>query len=155
MAGPLLAGIHHVKIPVTDLARSSEWYRLVFGFEVTFEFPDADGVVRGVAGTMPGLGECLVALRVNAVAAQGCRDFDPISYGVRDRAHVEEWAAHLDALGIEHSPVIDASVGWLLVFSDPDGLQIHLYSWAEHGRDQSSRAGYGRPREGDPEAGIA
>ncbi|WP_280466539.1 hypothetical protein [Nocardia cyriacigeorgica] len=38
---------------------------------------------------------------------------------------------------------MDASVGWILVFHDPDGLEIHMYTWAEHGIDQSGRPGYG------------
>lgn len=65
MTSPQLAGIHHVKIPVTELSRSLEWYGKVFGFRVAYEFPEADGVVRGVAGVMPGLGETMVAFRVN------------------------------------------------------------------------------------------
>ena len=145
MAGPLLAGIHHVKIPVTDLNRSVAFYSQVFGFTVGWEFPEADGVVRGVAGRVPGLGETMLSLRVNLVAAQGCAGFDPVSFAVTGQADIEAWAAHLDELGIEHSPVIEASIGWLLVFSDPDGLQLHLYSWAAHGIDQSGRAGHGRP----------
>lgn len=44
---------------------------------------------------------------------------------------IEAWVAHLDALGIDHSPIIEASLGWLLVFDDPDGLQLHLYTWAD------------------------
>lgn len=104
---------------------------------------ESDGVVRGVAGEVPGLG-CLLALRVNPRAAEGCQNFDPVGFGAHDRAHIEEWAAHLDTLGVRHSPVIDASIGWLLVFDDPGGLEIHLYSWAEHGIDQSHRPGYGR-----------
>ncbi|RZU72265.1 catechol 2,3-dioxygenase-like lactoylglutathione lyase family enzyme [Micromonospora kangleipakensis] len=139
-----LVGIHHIKIPVTDLARSAAWYERVFGFRATIEFPDPDGVVRGVAGPLPGLGETLVALRVNQQAAEGCRGFDPVSFGVQDRADIEAWASHLDSLGIRHSPVIDATVGWLLVFNDPDGLELHLYSWAKHGIDQTDRPGYGR-----------
>ena len=59
-------------------------------------------------------------------------------------ADVQEWADHLDELGIRHSPVIEASIGWLLVFDDPDGLQLHIYSFAAHGIDQSHRPGYGR-----------
>ena len=144
MTRPTLAGIHHVKIPVTDLDRSVSWYDEVFGFRTTLEFPEGDGVVRGVAGEMAGLGRVQVTFRVNPAAAEGCRGFDPISWGVEDKADIERWAAHLDELGIDHSPVIEASAGWLLVFDDPDGLQIHLYSWAEHGIDYSDRPGYGR-----------
>ena len=30
---PVLAGIHHLKLPVTDLARSLEWYRSCLGYQ--------------------------------------------------------------------------------------------------------------------------
>ncbi|MPY99813.1 MAG: VOC family protein [Actinophytocola sp.] len=143
LSRPRLANIHHVKIPVTDLARSVDWYGRVFGYRTRWEFPDDDGVPQGVGGEVPGLG-CMLAFRVNRVAAGGCREFDPVGFGVRDREHIEEWAAHLDALGVRHSPVIEASLGWLLVLDDPDGLQLHLYTWTEHGIDQSHRPGYGR-----------
>ncbi|NEW27709.1 VOC family protein [Nocardia cyriacigeorgica] len=148
---PDLAGIHHVKIPVSDLSRSVRWYREVFGMRPTLQFADSsDGVVRGAAGDMPGLGRVLVALRENPVAATGCKGFDPVGFAVNDRADLEQWATHLDGLGIPHSPVIDASIGWLLVFDDPDGVEIHLYTWEAHGIDQSGRPGYGMP-VADPE----
>ena len=38
-----LAGIHHVKIPVTYLARSLHWYRRVFGLRPTLAFPRPTG----------------------------------------------------------------------------------------------------------------
>ncbi|NUR49007.1 MAG: VOC family protein [Hamadaea sp.] len=144
MTKPILSGIHHIKIPVTDLARSVAWYGEVFGFETTMEFPEADGVTRGVAGTAPGLGDTMIAFRVNPEAAQGCRGFDPVSFAVDGKDDIEAWAARLDELGIRRSPVIEASIGWLLVFDDPDGLTLHLYSWDQHGIDQSHRPGYGR-----------
>jgi catechol 2,3-dioxygenase-like lactoylglutathione lyase family enzyme len=141
---PQLRGIHHVKFPVSDLAASRAWYERVFGFEVTMEFPDEHGVVRGLGGTAVGLGEVGLALRENPAAAAGIKGFDPVSFGIADHAAAEEWAAHLDGLGVEHSPVIDATIGWILVFHDPDGTEIHLYSFAAHGIDQIGRKGYGR-----------
>jgi catechol 2,3-dioxygenase-like lactoylglutathione lyase family enzyme len=144
MTSPILSGIHHVKIPVSDLTRSVQWYERVFGFAVTMQFPDADGTVRGVAGTVPGLGDTQLTLRVNREAALGCVGFDPVSFAVDDLADVQAWAAHLDTLGVAHSPVIQATVGWLLVFDDPDGISLHVYSWAGHGLDHSDRPGYGR-----------
>jgi catechol 2,3-dioxygenase-like lactoylglutathione lyase family enzyme len=145
MATRELDGIHHVKIAVTDLGRSLRWYRRVFGLRPTIQFPDADGEVRGVAGEVPGLGRTLVGLRVNPAAAAGNRGFDPVSFGVASRDDLVAWAGHLDSLGIEHSPVVEASIGWLLVFDDPDGLTLHLYTWAAHGLEVSDRPGYGRP----------
>ncbi|MFI9100131.1 VOC family protein [Streptomyces fildesensis] len=142
---PELAGIHHVKLPVTDLPRSLPWYEKVFGFRTTIEFADADGVVRGVGGEVAGLGDTMVTFRENPEAAKGCEGFDPVSFAVQGLADIEAWAAHLDTLDIPHSPVIEASIGWLLVFNDPDGLALHLYSWDAHGKDHSGIPGYGRP----------
>jgi catechol 2,3-dioxygenase-like lactoylglutathione lyase family enzyme len=51
-----LAGVHHVKIPVTDLGRSLHWYRQVFGLRPAMAFPEAGGVVRGVRRRYPGAG---------------------------------------------------------------------------------------------------
>lgn len=144
MATRELAGVHHVKIPVTDLARSLHWYRRVLGLRPTLEFRDADGVVRGFSGEVPGLSPTLVGLRVNATAAEGSRGFDPVSFAVHTRDDLQAWALHLDSIDVKHSPLIEASIGWLLVFDDPDGLTLHLYTWAEHGIDVSDRPGYGK-----------
>ncbi len=140
---PELAGIHHVKFPVTDLERSRRWYAQVFGLAVQMEFrDDDDGPVMGVV--FEPAGGVLIALRQNADAARGIAGFDPVGLGVADRAALEVWAAHLDRHDIDHSPVIEASIGWLLVFHDPDGLEHHLYTMAGHGLDHSGRAGYGQ-----------
>jgi catechol 2,3-dioxygenase-like lactoylglutathione lyase family enzyme len=53
MVNVKFTGIHHLKLPVSDLARSREWYEPVLGYTVEREFPDDDGVVRGVAGGCP------------------------------------------------------------------------------------------------------
>ena len=47
---PALSDVHHLKIPVSDLTRSRQWYEQVLGLRVTTEFRDDDGVVRGLAG---------------------------------------------------------------------------------------------------------
>jgi catechol 2,3-dioxygenase-like lactoylglutathione lyase family enzyme len=44
---PVLAGIHHLKLPVTDLARSLEWYRSRLGYQVQVEFVE-QGTLMGV-----------------------------------------------------------------------------------------------------------
>jgi catechol 2,3-dioxygenase-like lactoylglutathione lyase family enzyme len=141
-----ITGIHHVKYPVSDLEKSVEWYERVLGFKAELEFPDEDGVVRGVAGTVPGLGDAGLALRENPEAAAGFAGFDPVSFGIADREAAEAWAAHLDEQGVEHSPVINASIGWIVSFHDPDGTEIKLYSFAAHGIDYSAVAGHARPR---------
>jgi catechol 2,3-dioxygenase-like lactoylglutathione lyase family enzyme len=130
---PELAGIHHVKFPVRDLAVSRLWYERVFGLKVEMEFrDDHDGVVRGVAGTAPGLGETGIALRENPSAAAGYAGFDPVAFAAKDCAAIDAWVAHLDELGVEHSPVIEASIGWIISFQDPDGIELRIYTWERH-----------------------
>src|SRR5688500_6407538 len=111
MADATLAGIHHVKLPVSNLPRSVEWYRQVLHFVVEYEFPDEQGVVRGVAGRVPGIGDCGFALRENPGSALGFRGFDPVSFAIADHAAAQAWAAKLYDLGVEHSPVIEATIG--------------------------------------------
>ena len=127
-ARPLFDGIHHLKMPVTDLIRSRAWYERVLGLVVEVEFADDDGVVRGVAGTAPGLAGTSVALRENAVAAAGFAGFDPIAFAVSGRVALDAWIGHLDAERVEHSPVMRATKGWLVSFHDPDGIELRLYS---------------------------
>ena len=38
-----VTGLHHVKIPVAELARTREWYESLLGLQVEIEFPDDDG----------------------------------------------------------------------------------------------------------------
>lgn len=145
MGSATLQGIFAVKLPVSDLQRSRAWYERVFGFEAEMEFPDEDDVVRGVAGRLPGVSDTALALREDPAAARGVAGFNLLNLAVADRAHVEAWAARLDELGVEHSPVIEASIGWIIVLHDPDGIELHLYSRERHGVPTAGRPGYGRP----------
>jgi len=146
-----LVGIHHVKFPVSDLARSRAWYERVFDLRPVLEFrDDHDGVVRGVAYEIPGLPEVGVALRENPAAARGIAGFDPVSFAVADHDAAQAWADRLDRLGVPHSPVMDATIGWILVFHDPDGTEIHLYSMERHGIDPTGRPHTGQPVKVDP-----
>ena len=127
---PELGGIHHVKIPVTDVARSLAWYQKAFGLKTTMDFSE-EGVLKGVVGEIPGLTNTFVALRENIETAKALSGFDPIAFGVLERSDVEAWEAHMDEVGIAHLPVVAAAMGWILRLQDPDGLEVHIYSWAK------------------------
>jgi catechol 2,3-dioxygenase-like lactoylglutathione lyase family enzyme len=144
MARPSIVGVHHVKFPVSDLAQSREWYEQVLGLEVLVDFPDEDGVVRGLAGLLPGPPPVAVALRENPTAAAGARGFDPVSFAVADREAALAWADHLDTLGVEHSEVTEGTLGWALDIADPDGITIRLYSVDRAEVDNTGRPGYAR-----------
>lgn len=138
-----LDGVFGVKFPVRDLTASRAWYERLFELSPLFEFPDEDGVVRGVVYAAAGLGKTSFALRERADVA-GLSGFDPVNFGVQDKAAIDAWVEHLTMLGIEYQLVL-ATIGWLVIFHDPDGLEIHLYSREGHGQDMSGVAGHGRP----------
>lgn len=128
-----ILGVHHVKLPVADLARSRAWYERVFELEPNIEFPDAAGVVRGVSyRAKRGF---TLALRENPALAQAMTTigFDPIAILVEGRQDIDAWAQRLDDLGIDHAPVRAGALGWLLSFDDPDSLQLKLYTNEPHG----------------------
>lgn len=115
-----------IKVPVSDLTASRRWYAEVFGLTEDMEWPDQDGVVRGVSYT--GLGAVMVALREHPEAAAATRNFGFFMVRVPDQADLAECAAHLDALLIPHTPVISGARGRLVGFHDPDGHEMSFYA---------------------------
>jgi len=65
-----------------------------------------------------------------------------------DDDELDRWVSVLDDLAVDHSPKIDATVGWMIVIHDPDGFEIHLSSRRAHGLDQHARPGDGRVPDG-------
>jgi hypothetical protein len=41
---------------------------------------------------------------------------------------LEEWVGHLDALGVKHSAIQEELGGPLVVFRDPDNIQLELHA---------------------------
>lgn len=81
MGQATLQGMFAVKLPASDLTRSRAWYEQVFGFIPEIEFPDDDGVVRGVAGHLPGVADPVFALREDPAAARGGGRLQPVEPG--------------------------------------------------------------------------
>ena len=133
MAIPV-TGYAHVRLTVTDIARSRRFYDDVFGFDVAFEVPEnADEATReqlaflfgGVIYQVPG---GLFGLR--PVAADRFDEdrtgLDHLSFSVASRADLDAAAARLDELGVAHEAVKDIGAGLLLEFRDPDGIALEL-----------------------------
>jgi catechol 2,3-dioxygenase-like lactoylglutathione lyase family enzyme len=131
---PPLRGIHHIKLSVSDLDRSEAFYTIVFDAKriKAWDHRHADGSCYGYILEVPGLGTRL-ELRLNPEQAEKDRGFDPLTIAVDDRAALDAWAKHLDAAGVQHSPVLTAIQGWVLVFEDPDARRLRLYTLATHG----------------------
>lgn len=122
-----MKGFHHVKLPVSDVLRSRDWYRDVLGLEVALEFVE-DGVVRGLALRSPG-GGVQLALRHDPDRAAAMAGFDPIALAV-SRSDIEVWRDRLADLGQPHGGVVTGHEGGavLVGLHDPDGIEIRLYA---------------------------
>lgn len=128
---PTLSGVHHLKLPVSDLTRSIDWYRTRLGYTVGVEFTE-QGVLRGVALHHPDGGPML-GLRLDPERAAATAGFDFFSIGVPNRAAIEALAAHLTGLGESHAGVHRASLGWILPhLHDPDGHEVRFYTDESH-----------------------
>lgn len=142
---PTPSGIHHIKLPVTDLERSAEWYGAVLGAlrltELDHRRPD--GTLFAVVLDVPGLGTRL-ELRLDPTTAIALEGYEFLTLAVDDRAALDRWITHLNTLGITHSPPVAALVGWVLVIPDPDGQRLRLYTTAPHGLD-ADRIEYASP----------
>ena len=123
---PAILGLHHVKVPVSDLQRSRAWYEQLLGVRPAVEFRDDDGTVRGVA--YEPIGAFTLALRERADVAAATAGFDPFAILVADRAAIDGWVERFDALGLAHSPVQRGAQGWKVVAADPDGTEVAFYS---------------------------
>ncbi len=146
MPVPSIVGVHHVKLAVNDLARSRGWYERTLGLQVLGDFPDEDGMVRGLVGVLSGgPSPVVLALRVHAQAAAGAEGFDPVAFAVPDRAALEGWSAWLDGIGVGHSAIRENSLGWTMDVPDPDGTVVRLCTLSGHGHDQGGRPGSMRP----------
>jgi catechol 2,3-dioxygenase-like lactoylglutathione lyase family enzyme len=128
---PELAGIHHLKLPVTDLAVSSEWYRSRLGYQRAAEFVEQGRLVGYALAHLnggPGL-----ALRLDPDRARAMAGFDYFTIGVPDKEAIDRLAAHLSALGEKHAGVHRASAGWILPYlQDPDGHEVRFYTLQHH-----------------------
>ena len=122
----MIIGIHHVKLPVTDVGASRAWYERVLGFQLVMEFVE-DGVVRGVALAR---GDVQLALRHDPERAKGLAGFDALALLVPAREDVRAWASRLDEAGEPHGGVVTGHRGGsvLVGLRDPDDIEIRLYA---------------------------
>ena len=124
---PLLDGIHHLKLPVTDLTRSLAWYQDRLGYVVMKDFVE-DGVLMGIAMTHPNGGPDL-ALRLDPDRARAAAGFDYFAIGVPGHKAIEALAASFTGHGDAHAGVLRTPVGWVLPgVHDPDGHEVRFYT---------------------------
>jgi len=131
-------GLHHVRLTVSDLARSRAFYEEILGFEVAAQSPGDPsdpavrqdpaqlygGVVYQTNGILFGLRPVAPPRRLR-LRRPG---LDHLSFAVANRGALQSAAAALQERGITHGEVTDLE-GFgiaILSFSDPDGVHLEL-----------------------------
>jgi catechol 2,3-dioxygenase-like lactoylglutathione lyase family enzyme len=122
----MLAGIHHLKVHVTDLRRSARWYERVLGYRRGVEFVEGDRLVG--YGLDHDHGGTPLTLRLDPEQAAKTAGWVYFEMGVPDRNALDDLASHLDGVGEAHGPVVQTPIGWLLPgLFDPDGHEMRFY----------------------------
>ena len=130
--------IHHLRLTVTDVQRSREFYTSLLGFQVAVESPppgdpsEAETFRILFGGVVMVRGDLLMGLR--PMAPDGDR-FDPdrvgldhLSFSVASRDDLEQAVRLFDEQSVPHGTITRLSSFGIdvLPFEDPDGVQLEL-----------------------------
>lgn len=130
---PPITGRVEVNLTVRDPVRSAHWYRDLLGMETRYEHLPSDGRVGYICLIEPasGLILCLVGHPANPgeLFDESRTGLDHLEFLVPRRRDLDEWADHLDHLGIPHSGVNDPAhtQNAMLTFRDPDNIQLEFF----------------------------
>jgi glyoxylase I family protein len=139
MTGHVPTGdIHHLRLTVTDLERSRQFYTSLLGFTVAVESPPpADPSAAAMyeilfGGIVMMRGNLLMGLRPVAPAGDRFDEdrvgLDHLSFGVASHDDLEQAAALFDEHGVAHGKIAALpSFGiYVLPFRDPDNIAMEL-----------------------------
>lgn len=133
-AGP----VHHLRLTVTDIQRSRQFYTSLLGFRVAVESPPPGDPAEAEAfrvlfgGLVMVRADLLMGLRPMAPVSDR---FDPdrvgldhLSFSVAGREDLEQAVRLFDERGVPHGSITRLpSFGIdVLPFEDPDGIQLEL-----------------------------
>ncbi|MDQ3641301.1 MAG: VOC family protein [Actinomycetota bacterium] len=127
-----LVGFSHLSLSVTDLDRSTEWYREMLGFAVDsrvegdgfrrnrLRHPDA-GITLTLTAHQAGSGDPFDERRTG---------MDHVSFAVPSIEDLHDLKEQFQARGIEHSEVkpTASGAGGMITFRDPDNIQLELFA---------------------------
>jgi glyoxylase I family protein len=132
--------IHHVALTVTDIDTSVSWYENVFGIRYRRDVPHEGGTGKLLADDNR---ELMIVLHRHdsndgSLFAETSAGLDHTGFLVPTRADLQAWQAHLEAHGVTRcataskpltqSPITDEDYGSVLVFRDPDNIQLEFFA---------------------------
>lgn len=129
-----ISGIAHVSLTVTDLQRSTEWYRKVMGFDALWEL-ERDGYKKVILTDEPtGI---IFSLTEHGKGSSG-EEFsetrtglDHLSFAVPSFRELGRWKERFEELEVPHTEILTTKTGAVIVFRDPDNIQVEMYAPAD------------------------
>ena len=121
---PRFTGVDHVVLTVTDLEASTTFYGEVMGLLSLLDF---------------GYGRLFMDRRTGFTLAIATHDgahggpftelttgLDHVGFGVDTLEELVEWERHLEAHGVEYTPIRDMGLAHHLNFRDPDHIALEI-----------------------------
>jgi glyoxylase I family protein len=127
---PGLEGFGHIDLTVTDVDRTVEWWERVMGFTLVNTRDTPDFRLRSVihpCGFF--IGFMTHGNPVSDRFDERAVGLDHLALRVADRAALTAWAEHLDDRGVAHSGIQEEQAGPVIVFRDPDNIQLELWAF--------------------------
>lgn len=128
----LITGIHHLSLSVTDLARSTAWYRDVLGFEVWSEVEGQ--TFRRVRLRQPGTSVILTLTRHDSphdAFDERRTGMDHVAFLAGTVADIEALEERFRAHGAQHSPIRRGEETAVITLRDPDNIQLEVFGTDE------------------------
>ena len=126
MPTPTMTGIHHVRVPVSDIAQSRVFWADVLGYVWDFDFPGEDGPIATALRHLAGGPN--VVLWLDPARARASSGFVLFGIGLPTATAIERLREELDLRGIPHGEMQGAFVDVKLPFVEtPDGHLISFY----------------------------
>jgi catechol 2,3-dioxygenase-like lactoylglutathione lyase family enzyme len=132
-AVPSFRGVSHVELTVRDATQSAQWYARVLGVKRLGDFPEF--ATPGVAARVEQVMHMPTGLTFGLIQHEHGEDgdfselrvgLDHLALAVDSREELEAWTGHLDECGVPHSGISDMPYGSVVVFRDPDNIQLEL-----------------------------
>ena len=126
-------GYHHLSLSVTDLGKSTEWYRQVLGLDVTAEI-EGEGF-RRTRLRAAGSGVTLTLTSHDQESGEPFSErragMDHVAFDVGSVQDVQALKGRFEQLGVDHSEMKSTTQRTALItLRDPDNIQIEVFGGA-------------------------